>query len=65
MRTTPILWIAVAALAVVAACGSTSEPVAVRLVDLFQLPMVTGTPVVDPPTRTEVHFSNDGSPHGS
>ena len=56
MRTTPALWIVVAALAVSAACGSTSEPVAVRLVDLFESPMVTGSPVVDPPQRTEWRF---------
>ena len=50
------LSITAAALAFTVACGSTSEPVAVRLVDLFQPDMVAGSPVVDPPRRTEWRF---------
>ena len=45
-----------AVLACTVACGSLPEPVAVRLVDLFQPDMVSGSPVVDPPRRTEWRF---------
>ena len=56
MRTTSTLFGTAAALAFTVACGSTSEPVAVRLVDLFQPDMVAGSPVVDSPPRTEWRF---------
>ena len=56
MRTTSTLFSTAAALAFTVACGSTSEPVAVRLVDLFQPDMVAGSPTVDPPLRTEWRF---------
>ena len=56
MRTTTTLSIIAAALAFTGACGSTPEPVAVRLVDLFEPDVVAGSPVVDPPARTEWRF---------
>ena len=56
MRTTSTLFSTAAALAFTGACGSTPEPVAVRLVDLFQPDVVAGSPVVDPPPRTEWRF---------
>ena len=58
MRTTSTLSITAAALAFTVACGSASEPVAVRLVDLFQPDMVAGSPMVDPPPRTEWRFDD-------
>lgn len=58
MRTTSTLSITAAALAFTVACGSASESVAVRLVDLFQSDMVAGSPMVDPPPRTEWRFDD-------
>ena len=57
MRTSSTLSIT-AVLVCTVACGSTPEPVAVRLVDLFQPNMVSGSPVVDPPRRTEWRFDS-------
>ena len=56
MRTPSTLFSTTAALALTVACGSTPEPVAVRLVDLFQPDVVAGSPTVDPPLRTEWRF---------
>ena len=56
MRTTSTLSITAAALAFTAACGARSEPVAVRLIDLFEPDAVAGSPAVDPPPRTEWRF---------
>ena len=56
MWTTTTLSITAAALAFTVACGSTPEPVAVRLVDLFEPDVVAGSPVVDPLARTEWRF---------
>ena len=62
MRTTSTLLITAVAFTV--ACGSAPEPVSVRLVDLFQPDAVTGSPTIDPPSRTEWRFdgalSNEG-----
>ena len=64
MRTTTTLAITAAALAFTVTCGSTSEPVAVRLVDLFQPGLVAGSPVVDPPARSEWRFDDRRADEG-
>ena len=46
MRTTSTLLLT--ALALTVACGSAPEPVAVRLVDLFQPDVVAGSPTTQP-----------------
>ncbi|MCH8991927.1 MAG: hypothetical protein IIA44_09305, partial [Acidobacteria bacterium] len=56
MRSSSTRSLTAAALAFTVGCGSTPEPVAVRLVDLFQPDVVAGSPVVDPPGRTEWRF---------
>ena len=58
------LSVAAATVVVTAACGSAPEPVAVRLVDLFQPDAVAGSPTVDPPQRTEWRFDG-GMPEGA
>lgn len=50
------LSVAAATVVLSAACGAAPEPVAVRLVDLFQPDAVAGSPTVDPPQRTEWRF---------
>ncbi len=50
------LSVAAATVVLSAACGTAPEPVAVRLVDLFQPDAVAGSPTVDPPQRTEWRF---------
>ncbi len=62
MRTTSTLLLT--ALALTVACGSAPEPVAVRLVDLFQPDVVAGSPTIDPPARTEWRFDGTLSDEG-
>ncbi|MDP6579610.1 MAG: sulfatase [Vicinamibacterales bacterium] len=56
MRTTSSLSIATVTLMFTVACGAAQEPVALRLVDLFQADLVTGSPPVETPPRTEWRF---------
>ncbi|MDP7338633.1 MAG: sulfatase-like hydrolase/transferase, partial [Vicinamibacterales bacterium] len=56
MRTTSSLSIATVTLVFTVACGVGPEPVAVRLVDLFQSDLVTGSPPVETSPRTEWRF---------
>ena len=65
MRTTLTRASTAVALACTVGCGTTSEPVAVRLVDLFQPDLVAGSPVVEPPARTEWRFDDGPADAGA
>ncbi len=46
---------------VLASCGGAPEPIALRLVDLFEAATVQGTVAIDPVDPTEWRFDGEGT----
>ena len=51
----------VTATVVLSSCGSSPEPVSIRLVDMFEAATVEGTVAIDPVDATEWRFDGDGT----
>ncbi|MDP7340247.1 MAG: hypothetical protein QF786_13085, partial [Vicinamibacterales bacterium] len=57
----PVIVIAATAALLLSSCGESPEPVALRLVDLFEAATVEGTVAIDPVEPTEWRFDGEGT----